>query len=328
MPPADANMSKVFDDKEEPVKMDFTQALIFPQSQRRPDDYYDKIAVPIAKPKAKVPEVPKVDFKAPKLEGPKMAAPKAPMCGMCCKPKAPTIKGPEVPKLNAPKFEGPKIQKPGCCGGLKLCCGSMACCKPKIKGPEIPKVDLRGPKFEGPKIQKPGCCGGLKLCCGSMACCGACCKPKAPELKMKAPTMAAPKLKGPSFEGPKMAAPKTPYCGTCCKPKAPPKPQYQAVGNGFAVIPIHNANVSNNMDLDPTGKHPMPGYAIVPISKTDQQKLLNQKIEASNVITSLQNKEVLGSNGYAVLPFDSSLPKTPTKPREVFKPLPEPELPQ
>jgi hypothetical protein len=64
-----------------------------------------------------------------------------------------------------------------------------------------------------------------------------------------------------------MAAPKTPYCGGCCKPKAP-KPQYEAVGNGFAVIPIHNADLNtNNMSK---GKHPMPGYAIVPISMSDQ----------------------------------------------------------
>ena len=59
-------------------------------------------------------------------------------------------------------------------------------------------------------------------------------------MKMKAPKMAAPKLAAPKFEGPDQAAPKTPYCGACCKPKAP-KTQYDAVGNGFAVIPIHNA---------------------------------------------------------------------------------------
>ena len=134
--------------------------------------------------------------------------------------------------------------------------------------------------------------------------------------------MNAPKLAGPKFEGPKMAAPKTPYCGACCKPKAP-KTKYDAVGNGFAVIPIHNAEMSNNIT---DGKHPMPGYAIVPISQKDQQRLLNQKIQASNVITSLKDKEVLGTNGYAVLPFDMPTPGAPSpivatpKPVEVKKP--------
>jgi hypothetical protein len=357
--------SRVFEDEETPVKMDFTQALIFPASERRPDDYYDKMAVPIAKKptvKANMPalkaDMPTVDFRAPKLEGPNLAAPKTSYCGACCKPKAPKLDAPELPTVDfkGPKFEGPEV-KAGCCGGKFACCGSCcgSCCKPKIKAPELdlkapelnapkvgccggcgkmaccgtcckprikapeldlrgpelkapelnapkvgccggcgkfaccgtcckprikapeldlkaPSVDIKGPKFEGPDIKAPkvGCCGGKLACCAGCAGCSTCCKPKAPELKMKAPKMNAPKLAAPSFEGPKYAAPKTPYCGTCCKPKAP---EYQAVGNGFAVIPVHNAQL-NNHNL--TGvNHPMPGYAIVPISQKDQQRFLN-----------------------------------------------------
>jgi hypothetical protein len=60
---------------------------------------------------------------------------------------------------------------------------------------------------------------------------------------------------------------------------------------------------------------------------------LNQKIQASNVITSLKDKEVLGTNGYAVLPFEKETPGAPTpKPVEVKRAevpaFEEPELPK
>jgi hypothetical protein len=56
--------------------------------------------------------------------------------------------------------------------------------------------------------------------------------------------------------------------------------------------------------------------------------LLNQKIQASNVITSLKDKEVLGTNGYAVLPFEQPTQVYNAKAPEVaqFEPLPEEKM--
>ena len=250
--PQGANESKIFEEGEAPTKMDFTQAMIFPAQQRRPDNYYDKMSVPIKAPKVEKPKIEAPKIKAPEIKAPKIKAPEI---------KAPVIKKPEI---KAPKLEGPKVPKVGCCGGCgkMACCGT--CCKPRVTAPEmnlkapkmaVPKLkapEIKAPKLEGPKVPKVGCCAGC-MGCGGLACCGTCCKPKmpkAPEMNLKAPSV---DLKGPKFEGPK--APKVgccsggcggccgklscmkccgagcmgcgglACCGSCCKPKMPKAPE-------------------------------------------------------------------------------------------------------